>query len=105
MEIVGNVVGDVCRQAGCQIPRRLWTTRYRRGDALGVPGEKTADVDLVVGVTAHVVVAVGGVEMPLGAKIVVQASYGKVVGPPHRHVVFELQHIQAVAAIAEASTG
>src|SRR6516225_2000012 len=35
----------------------------------------------------------------------VQASHGKVVAPPHRHVGLELQHIEAVAPTAEASTG
>ena len=41
--------------------------------------------------------------MPPGTKIVVQASHGKVVAPPHRHVVLELQHIEVVAATAEAT--
>ena len=47
---------------------------------------KAANVDLVPGGALHVVVAIGAVEVPLGAKVVVEANYAEIIFPWNEHI-------------------
>src|ERR1700726_901079 len=74
MEVIGDIVGYIRHETACQVPWHLWAGSRRRGCPQRVPRQKPSDVHLIRGGSLHVVVAVAGVEVPLGAKVVVKAK-------------------------------
>ena len=70
--------------------------RCRRSEL--VPGVKAANVDLVPCGPLHLVVPVGAVEVPLGAKVVVEANYAKVIIPWNEHIAAKGQHVQMITS-------
>ena len=93
MEAIREVVRDVCRKTGRQVPRDLWAIRSRGGDTQFVTREKPPNVHLIVRGSLHVVVAVGGVEVPLRPEVVVEANHAKVVTPGQRRLASKCQNI------------
>ena len=98
MEVVGQRVGYIGGHASGEIPGILGTTGHRCRYSELVPGVKASNVDLVPGGSLHFVVAVGAVEMPPGAKVVVEANYAKVIIPWNDHISAKGQHVQMITS-------
>ena len=73
MEIVGCSGSDVCRQARHPIPRQLRAVAERGRGAQRITREEAPNIDLIGGSPIEAIVAVAAKEVPLGAKIVVEA--------------------------------
>src|SRR5580700_591005 len=62
-----------------------------------VATEETSDVDLVIGGTLQMVIAVAGHEVPLRAKVMVNARHAEVVVQRYGQIGAEIQGIHTVA--------
>ncbi len=78
MEVVGYVGTDVGGEARGIKPSLLRPVRKRRRGAEGVAREDAPDVHLAGCRAVLIVVVVGGVEVPLGAEVVVDTRNAKV---------------------------
>ena len=90
IKVVCDVVGDVRGETRREVPGYLRTIGNRCGHAQLVTREKAPDVHLIIGGPFHAVIAVSGIKVPLGTKVVVQAEHANVILPRQRHVGLEL---------------
>src|SRR5205823_746070 len=85
-------------QTSDEIPRLLWAISHGGRSAEHVVGENSANIDLVGGRTGQLVDAVGAVEMPLGAEIVVDTDNAKIIALWDAHIGLKALLIDAIAA-------
>ena len=98
VEIVRSVGTDIRGQAGHVVPRYLRAMGHRRRHAYFVTWEEAANVNLVIGSSQQMVVAVARHEMPLRAEVVVQAKRSVVIGLRDGKVGFKSLYIKRIAA-------
>ena len=98
MEIVGDVGADVGGQACHQVPRCLRAVGHSRRCAQRIAGEEAADVNLVGSGAFQVVVTIAGIEVPLIAKVVVNAGHPEVVVLGNRQIPSESLYVRVAAA-------
>src|SRR5208282_4071854 len=97
MEIVGDVGADVGSQARGVEPSLLRPIGKRRRCAKGIAREGASDVHLVLCGSMLIEVVVGGVEVPLGAKVVVDAGHAKVSGLRQSNIPDESEFVHSIA--------
>src|SRR5580704_3768290 len=97
MEVVGQVGGEVGGQSGNEIPVLNRIARCRGWGTQLITGKEAAYVDLFGAGNLDVVIAPAGVEVVLGAEIVIDTRYMESAGDGRIQIASESQYIVGVA--------
>ncbi len=104
MEIVGEGGTDVGGEADHDKPGLLRPGRHGLGNAKGVARKDTTDIDLVVRKVGEAVIAVARHQVPLCAKVVIQAGSEEVAALWEQDVGFVADDVDAIADRARERT-
>src|SRR5947209_13815952 len=93
MEVIGQIICNICAQAGGVEPGHLRTIGQGSRGSKFVSREEAADIDLIDGSTNQTVIVIGRVEVEFLIKVVVEPKDTKVVVLRNTDVSFESPYI------------